>query len=73
MKHLFVSVFAFHIARTPSQLPLPSHIDERAVLERISLEKDADGLHPLNVGFLALKGYEPKAVACTPKVRVWRL
>lgn len=51
----------------PLQLPLPAHIDERAVLEKISLDKDADGLHPLNVGFLTLKGYSPKAIACTPK------
>jgi 5,10-methylene-tetrahydrofolate dehydrogenase/methenyl tetrahydrofolate cyclohydrolase len=38
------------------QLPLPAHIDERAVLECIDLEKDADGLHPLNAGYLALRG-----------------
>jgi 5,10-methylene-tetrahydrofolate dehydrogenase/methenyl tetrahydrofolate cyclohydrolase len=49
------------------QLPLPSHVNEKAVLERISLAKDADGLHPLNIGALALKGHTPKAVACTPK------
>jgi 5,10-methylene-tetrahydrofolate dehydrogenase/methenyl tetrahydrofolate cyclohydrolase len=49
------------------QLPLPSHIHESTVLERISLEKDADGLHPMNAGLLALKGKAPKAVACTPK------
>ena len=35
------------------QLPLPSHIDERSVLDRISQEKDVDGLHPLNVAQLA--------------------
>jgi 5,10-methylene-tetrahydrofolate dehydrogenase/methenyl tetrahydrofolate cyclohydrolase len=49
------------------QLPLPKHVDETTVLRRISLEKDADGLHPLNVGALALKGHAPRAVACTPK------
>ena len=49
------------------QLPLPKHVDEVTVLRRISLEKDADGLHPLNVGALALKGHAPRAVACTPK------
>jgi 5,10-methylene-tetrahydrofolate dehydrogenase/methenyl tetrahydrofolate cyclohydrolase len=49
------------------QLPLPAHIDERAVLGAISLAKDADGLHPLNVGALALKGHTPLAVACTPR------
>eukprot|EP00640_Fibrocapsa_japonica_P003272 CAMPEP_0113943532 /NCGR_PEP_ID=MMETSP1339-20121228/25722_1 /TAXON_ID=94617 /ORGANISM="Fibrocapsa japonica" /LENGTH=320 /DNA_ID=CAMNT_0000948431 /DNA_START=238 /DNA_END=1200 /DNA_ORIENTATION=+ /assembly_acc=CAM_ASM_000762 len=34
------------------QLPLPSHIDERVVLDTISQEKDVDGLHPLNVAAL---------------------
>lgn len=49
------------------QLPLPAHIDENAVLDEISHAKDADGLHPLNMGCLALKGRTPSAVACTPK------
>ena len=49
------------------QLPLPRHVDEKTVLGCISLAKDADGLHPLNVGALALKGHAPHAVACTPK------
>jgi 5,10-methylene-tetrahydrofolate dehydrogenase/methenyl tetrahydrofolate cyclohydrolase len=49
------------------QLPLPAHINERVVLEAIGLAKDADGLHPLNVGALALKGHTPRAIACTPK------
>jgi 5,10-methylene-tetrahydrofolate dehydrogenase/methenyl tetrahydrofolate cyclohydrolase len=35
------------------QLPLPKHIDEQAVLDRISQDKDVDGLHPLNVAQLA--------------------
>jgi 5,10-methylene-tetrahydrofolate dehydrogenase/methenyl tetrahydrofolate cyclohydrolase len=49
------------------QLPLPSHINEARVLEEISYEKDVDGLHPLNVGYLALRGRTPQFVACTPK------
>ena len=36
------------------QLPLPSHIDTNAVLERIDPRKDADGLHPMNLGRLLL-------------------
>ncbi len=36
------------------QLPLPSHIDEQAVLEAIHPEKDVDGFHPVNVGKMAL-------------------
>jgi hypothetical protein len=35
------------------QLPLPAHIHEQNVLNRISQEKDVDGLHPLNVAQLA--------------------
>jgi len=49
------------------QLPLPGHVDENSVLDAISHEKDVDGIHPLNVGFLACKGRNPLAVACTPK------
>jgi methylenetetrahydrofolate dehydrogenase (NADP+)/methenyltetrahydrofolate cyclohydrolase len=37
------------------QLPLPSHIDTQVVLEAISPTKDADGLHPLNLGRLVAK------------------
>ncbi|HAG68954.1 MAG TPA: bifunctional methylenetetrahydrofolate dehydrogenase/methenyltetrahydrofolate cyclohydrolase FolD [Lachnospiraceae bacterium] len=46
------------------QLPLPGHIDEAAVIERISPEKDVDGFHPVNVGALSIgrKGF----VSCTP-------
>lgn len=56
------------------QLPLPAHVDETAVIDCIAQEKDADGLHPLNVGCLVLKGRTPKAVACTPAVRMsWRV
>lgn len=34
---------------------LPKHIDEQVVLGAISLEKDVDGFHPLNVGHLTMK------------------
>lgn len=46
------------------QLPLPSHIDERAVTTRIDPDKDVDGFHPVNAGRLAtgLEGFVP----CTP-------
>lgn len=36
------------------QLPLPKHIDEQKVLERVSPAKDVDGFHPENVGRMAL-------------------
>jgi methylenetetrahydrofolate dehydrogenase (NADP+)/methenyltetrahydrofolate cyclohydrolase len=46
------------------QLPLPGHIDERAVITRIDPDKDVDGFHPVNAGRLAtgLHGFVP----CTP-------
>ena len=46
------------------QLPLPKGFDEEAALERISPEKDADGLHPENMGRL-VRGIRA-ARACTP-------
>ncbi|KAK4856640.1 hypothetical protein QYF36_019595 [Acer negundo] len=49
------------------QLPLPKHINEVKVLTEISLEKDVDGFHPLNIGKLAMKGREPLFLPCTPK------
>jgi len=48
------------------QLPLPSHLDEEAVLRSISIEKDVDGFHPINIGRLAQKGRDPLFVPCTP-------
>jgi methylenetetrahydrofolate dehydrogenase (NADP+)/methenyltetrahydrofolate cyclohydrolase len=47
------------------QLPLPGHIDEEAVIERILPTKDVDGFHPYNVGRLALR--MPVLRPCTPK------
>jgi methylenetetrahydrofolate dehydrogenase (NADP+)/methenyltetrahydrofolate cyclohydrolase len=46
------------------QLPLPDHLDENAVIERISPAKDIDGLHPMNAGRLALG--RPALVPGTP-------
>jgi 5,10-methylene-tetrahydrofolate dehydrogenase/methenyl tetrahydrofolate cyclohydrolase len=48
------------------QLPLPAGLDEEAVLRSISIEKDVDGFHPINIGRLAQKGREPLFVPCTP-------
>jgi len=48
------------------QLPLPRHMDEEKVLSAISLEKDVDGFHPVNIGRLSMKGREPLFVPCTP-------
>ncbi|MBC8447385.1 MAG: bifunctional methylenetetrahydrofolate dehydrogenase/methenyltetrahydrofolate cyclohydrolase FolD [Chloroflexi bacterium] len=48
------------------QLPLPGHLDEEAILGAISLSKDVDGFHPVNIGRLVMKGREPLFVPCTP-------
>ncbi|MFF4119324.1 bifunctional methylenetetrahydrofolate dehydrogenase/methenyltetrahydrofolate cyclohydrolase [Streptomyces sp. NPDC001714] len=47
------------------QLPLPAHIDTHAVLELIDPAKDADGLHPANLGRLVLG--MPGPLPCTPR------
>ena len=47
-----------------TQLPLPSRIDETAIIEAIDPRKDVDGFHPVNVGRLALG--RPVFVPCTP-------
>jgi methylenetetrahydrofolate dehydrogenase (NADP+) / methenyltetrahydrofolate cyclohydrolase len=46
------------------QLPLPPHLDSRAVLDRVDPAKDVDGLHPTNVGLL--QQGRPRFVPCTP-------
>ncbi len=47
------------------QLPLPAGIDANAILGRIDPDKDADGLHPLNLGRLVLG--QPGPLPCTPR------
>lgn len=47
------------------QLPLPEHINEEKVIERIQPDKDVDGFHPYNVGRLAQR--IPVLRPCTPK------
>lgn len=51
------------------QLPLPKHIDTDAVLEAIDPNKDADGLHPMNLGRLvaSTSGELDSPLPCTPK------
>ena len=51
------------------QLPLPKHIDTDAILERIDPDKDADGLHPTNLGRLVLNVNSPitSPLPCTPR------
>lgn len=47
------------------QLPLPAGLDASAALEAVDPAKDADGLHPMNLGRLVLG--EPGPLPCTPK------
>src|ERR671921_644595 len=51
------------------QLPLPKHLDTDAILERIDPDKDADGLHPTNLGRLVLNVNTPitSPLPCTPR------
>lgn len=51
------------------QLPLPRGIDTNAILERVDPDKDADGLHPTNLGRLVLRGTGPitSPLPCTPR------
>ena len=46
------------------QLPLPVHINDDTVVERILPEKDVDGFHPFNIGRLAIR--RPTLRSCTP-------
>lgn len=46
------------------QMPLPSQIDSKRILDAVAPEKDVDGFHPINVGKLVAG--RPGLVACTP-------
>jgi len=48
------------------QLPLPGQIDEQRILQLVSLDKDVDGFHPINIGLLGMKGREPLFTPATP-------
>ena len=48
------------------QLPLPAHLHQEKIINMIGPEKDVDGLHPFNVGSLALKRHAPYFISCTP-------
>jgi methylenetetrahydrofolate dehydrogenase (NADP+)/methenyltetrahydrofolate cyclohydrolase len=46
------------------QLPLPKHIEEKAIIDSISIEKDVDGFHPQSVGNLMIG--DDALLPCTP-------
>lgn len=43
------------------------HMNDENILNAVSIEKDVDGFHPLNIGRLAMQGRDPFFVPCTPK------
>jgi methylenetetrahydrofolate dehydrogenase (NADP+) / methenyltetrahydrofolate cyclohydrolase len=47
------------------QLPLPAHLDAARIVDLIDPAKDVDGIHPFNIGRLALR--RPTLRSCTPK------
>ena len=42
-------------------------MNEQNILNAVTIEKDVDGFHPLNIGRLAMRGRDPLFVPCTPK------
>jgi len=48
------------------QLPLPSQINEKRIINAIDPDKDVDGFHPINMGRLLIGGSEVKFPPCTP-------
>jgi len=46
------------------QLPLPAHINDEHIVERVNPNKDVDGFHPYNIGRLAVR--QPTLRSCTP-------
>jgi len=47
------------------QLPLPDHLDEAAIIQRINPKKDVDGFHPVNIGLLLQRNEQLHP--CTPR------
>ena len=48
------------------QLPIPSHLNEKSILNKINYSKDIDGFHSENMGNLAMEKREPLFIPCTP-------
>ncbi len=55
------------------QLPLPKHIDPKAVINLIRPEKDVDGFTPPNMGKVVLNLYDSGLMPCTPYGVMWML
>ncbi len=53
-----------HIDGILCQLPVPKHVDEQAIIDAISPEKDVDAFHPINVGKIMVGNFD--FLPCTP-------
>jgi len=53
-----------HIDGILCQLPVPKHINEQAIIDAISPEKDVDAFHPINVGKIMVGNFD--FLPCTP-------
>jgi len=49
------------------QLPIPTHLNEKIILNKINYLKDIDGFHPQNMGNLAMNNRSPEFISCTPQ------
>lgn len=54
-----------HVDGLLVQLPLPSHLNEEAVIDSFDPSKDVDGFHPLNVGRLIMQNRQRSLIPCT--------
>lgn len=61
------TVFYKVLVRWCSIYFLWQHLNEERILNVLSVEKDVDGFHPINMGNLAMRGREPLFIPCTPK------
>ncbi len=66
LEHIYILNEDKNINAILVQLPLPSHINQKRIIEAIDPIKDVDGFTSYNFGRLAL-GYKPYALPCTPK------
>lgn len=60
---MFMTSFSASIIKVKC---LVQHLNEDKIIEFVSPEKDVDGLHPLNIGMLAM-GRDPLFIPCAPK------
>ena len=62
--YIGINSLSYELEEKTTQVPLPKHIDENAVIKAIDPKKDVDGFHPQSVGALCIG--QPGFVSCTP-------